>query len=424
MQDIPQTVVAVGAGQTAAVAARTLRRRGFDGRIVLVGDEPHAPYQRPPLSKELLAGEQQPADVCVLSEQWCADHGVELRLGAAAHRIDTSEGALELADGTRVPGDRFLLATGARARRLPGVDGERVVHLRGLDDALRLRALLRPGGRVVIVGAGFVGSEVASTALAAGVHPVVLEQAEVPLGQVLGSEMGGFCARLHRASGVELHTGQTVSAVHESADGVVVTTEAGLRVEGDAVVVAVGAVPNTDVARRSGLAVSDGVLVDEGCRTSHPAVYAAGDVANQHHPRHDRRIRVEHFDNATKQGMVVAKNILGRSAVHDEPHWFWSDQFGLNLQHCGHAARWDRLVVRGSLDERDFIAFYLDGDVLTAAFAVERGGDVFAVKELLARGAAPDPRLLADEDVELAELLDETGADADADAGAVPVGGN
>lgn len=408
--ETPRSVAVVGAGQSAAVAARTLRRRGFTGTITLIGDEPYAPYQRPPLSKELLDGSQTPEDAELLSEAWCRDNDIALRLGAEARRIDTTARTVELADGTRVPADRVLLATGARARRLPGIpeDDERIVHLRGMADALRLRDLLKPGGRVVIVGAGFVGSEVASTALARGVTPVVLEQAQVPLAGVLGARLGGFCADVQRTGGVELHTGETVSTVRTTPDAVVVTTTSGLQVAGDAVVVAVGALPNTEVARASGLSVSNGVLVDEHCRTSVPGVYAAGDVANHKHPLYDRWVRVEHFDNANKQAMAAAKNILGRSVVYDDPHWFWSDQFGLNLQHCGDPHGWDRLVVRGSLDERDFIAFYLADGVLRAAFAAERGGDVYAAKELVARGARPDPDLLADEDTDLMELMERT----------------
>ncbi|MGW3626704.1 NAD(P)/FAD-dependent oxidoreductase [Streptomyces sp. NPDC000880] len=420
--DTPGTVVAIGASQAAAVAARTLRRRGFEGRIVLVGDEPHAPYQRPPLSKEYLEGTQQREDLGILSEQWCRDNAVELRLGTAARRIDTAARAVELADGTRITGDRFLLATGARARRLPGVEGERVIYLRGPEDADKLRAHLRPGGRIVIIGAGFIGSEVASTTLAAGAQPVVIEQADVPLERILGREMGAVCARIQRDSGVELHTGQTVESVRETAQGVVVTTGGGLRFEGDAVVVAIGAVPNTEVARASGLSVSNGVLVDEHCRASVPGIYAAGDVANHRHPLFGSWIRVEHFDNASKQGVTAAKNILGRATVHDDPHWFWSDQFGLSLQHCGHADRWDRIVIRGSVEERDFTAFYLAADgVLRAAFSVERGEDVFAAKDLIARGARPDPERLRDEDTDVAELS-ELGEPAYPAESAVPAG--
>jgi 3-phenylpropionate/trans-cinnamate dioxygenase ferredoxin reductase subunit len=236
----------------------------------------------------------------------------------------------------------------------------------------------------------------------------------VPRQGVLGDEMGRFCADLQRSHGVELHTGQTVSSVRTTASGVVVSTSEGLEVSGDAVVVAVGAIPNSEVARASGISVSNGVLVDEYCRTSVSGVYAAGDVANHRHPLYDRWLRVEHFDNANKQAMVAAKNILGRSVVYDDPHWFWSDQFGLNLQHCGDARLWDRLVVRGSVSERDFIAFYLTGGVLRAAFTAERGGDVFAAKELIARRAVVDPSRLADESVDLMELMDD----------AVPAGGN
>ncbi|MEV5010781.1 FAD-dependent oxidoreductase [Streptomyces sp. NPDC055692] len=422
MPDSPSSVAVVGAGQTAAVAARTLRRRGFTGSLTILGDEAHTPYQRPPLSKELLDGSQEPADVELLSAQWCRDNDVELRLGAPARRLDTVGRAVELEDGSRIRADRVLLATGARARRLPGVpeDDDRIIHLRGLDDALRLRGLLRPGGRLVIVGAGFVGSEVASTALARGVTPVVIEQADVPLERVLGTEMGRFCADLQRSQGVKLHTGEAVSSIRTTADGVVVRTDGGLEVEGDAVVVAVGAQPNTDVARASGLSVSNGVLVDEHCRTSVEGVYAAGDVANHRHPLFDRWLRVEHFDNANKQAMAAAKNLLGRPVVYDDPHWFWSDQFGLNLQHCGDAHGWDRLVVRGSVADRDFIAFYLADGMLRAAFAADRGGDVYAAKELIARKAVLDPRRLADEGTDLMEFMDELTEAAEA----VPAGGN
>lgn len=415
------TIVCVGAGQTAAVAARTLRRRGFDGRIVLVGDERHAPYQRPPLTKELLTGEQRREDIGILSEQWCQDNGVELLLGTAAQRIDTVAAELELADGARLAGDAFLLATGARARRLQRIDGEHVLHLRHIEDAERLRGHLRPGGRIVIVGAGFVGSEVASAAVAAGAEAVVIEQGSVPMERALGRQMGEVCARIHKDNGVELHTGQAVDSLAETDGGVAITTRGGLRVEGDVVVVAAGAVPNDEVARNSGIAVSDGVLVDEYCRTSAEGVFAAGDVSHHYHPLFRSRIRVEHFDNANKQGMAAAKNMLGRRTVFDDPHWFWSDQFGLSLQHCGHAGDWDELVVRGSVEELDFTAFYLADGVVKAAFSVERGGDVVAAKELISRSATPDPKMLADEDTDLADLVER--ADTATDTAAALAGG-
>lgn len=402
---MPNTIVAIGAGQTAAVAARTLRRRKHDGPIILIGEEKYHPYQRPPLSKEYLAGDQEEGDTCVLEQEWCADNDVELRLGTRAVRIDHADSYVELEDGSRVEGDTFLIATGSRAARIPGVEGERVVYLRDLDDAAWLRNRLAPGARVIAVGTGFIGSEVASVARAAGAEVVALEALDVPLERALGREMGEVCARIIRANGVDLRTGEKVESVTETDDGVTVTTAAGTVVEGDVVVVGVGTVPNTEVAEASGIDVDGGVLVDEYCRTSVANVFAAGDVTNHWHPLFGRRLRVEHFDNANKQGMAAAKNMLGRESVFEDPHWFWSDQFGLNLQHAGHAEVWDQIVVRGSVDELEFLAFYLHQGVVKAAFSVERGGDMFLAKELIAAQATPDPASLADEETELAELM-------------------
>lgn len=402
---MPGTIVTIGAGQTAAVATKTLRRRGHDGRIVIIGDEKHRPYQRPPLSKELLSGDLEQDGTFLLEEQWCADNGVELHLGAPAMRIDVAAGHVELEDGTRVPGEQFLVATGSRARQLPGVTGERVVYLRTLDDAVRLRGYMRPGARVIAVGAGFVGSEVASVARAAGADVTVIEALDVPLERVLGREMGEVCARLQRDHGVDLWTGSGVASVREGASGVTVATHDGRSVDGDVVVVGIGTVPNVDVAERSGVHVDNGILVDEHCRTNVEGVFAAGDVTNHWHPLFERRLRVEHFDNATKQGMAAAKNMLGKRTVFDDPHWFWSDQFGANLQHAGDVVAWDDLVVRGSVQDLDFIAFYLVSGTVQAAFGVNRGGDMYVAKELIAARATPDPARLRDEDVELAELL-------------------
>jgi 3-phenylpropionate/trans-cinnamate dioxygenase ferredoxin reductase component len=399
------TIVMIGAGQAAAVAARTLRRRRHDGPIILIGEEKHAPYQRPPLSKEYLAGTQEQADTAILDEQWCTDNGVELRLGTRVDRIDAAGRCVELEGGGRVPADAVLLATGCRARRIPGVEGDRVVYLRTLDDAVRLRGYLRPGARVITVGAGFIGSEVAAVARGAGADVTVLEMLDVPLERVLGRRLGAVCARIHRDNGVDLRTGEVVESVTETGAGVVVRTRCGTVVEGDVVVVGIGTVPNTDVAQRSGIEVDGGVLVDEYCRTNVKNVLAAGDVTNHWHPLFGRRLRVEHFDNASRQAMAAAKNLLGRPTVYDDPHWFWSDQYAHNLQHTGHAERWDEVVVRGSVDDLDFIAFHLTDGVIRAAFAVDRGGEMFMAKEMIAARARPDTARLRDEDLDLAELI-------------------
>lgn len=399
-------VVIIGAGQAAAVAARTLRRRGFDGAIEIVGAERHRPYQRPPLSKEFLADGTDDG-LYLLAEDWCAANGVRLRLGQEARRIDGAAASVELADGTRLAAGSVLIATGGRPRRLTLPDGQagadRVHYLRTLDDAVRLRGQLKPGTRLIVVGAGFIGAEVAAAARGKGAAVTVIEAHDVPLRPLLGREVGAACAQLHRANGVELHLGAAVESVTPSGAGVVVTTRE-KRIEGDLAVIGIGIVPNAEVAARSGITTGNGVMVDEYCRTSLPNVYAAGDVANHYHPLYGTRVRAEHSDNATRHAAAAAASMLGAGAPYDEPHWFWSDQFDVSLQYAGHAPRWDEVVVRGSVDELDFCAFYLRDGLLRAAFGCDRGGEVALARELIAQRRAVDAAALADDDTDLAEL--------------------
>ncbi|HEY7858259.1 MAG TPA: FAD-dependent oxidoreductase [Candidatus Nanopelagicales bacterium] len=397
------TVVAVGAGQASAVAARTLRRRGFDGRIVLVGEEAHRPYQRPPLSKEYLRGGEDD-DLYLLPEQWCAAKDVEVVLGTRVTRLVPTSRTVELADGRELTADAVLLATGGRARRLPGATGDRVCYLRTLDDAERISALIRPGGQVVVIGGGFIGSEVAASARARGADVTMIEMLDVPLLRVLGVELGAVCAEIHRRGGVDMRLGQSVESVTQRGERVEVRTGAGDVIEGDLVVVGVGIEPNVELAEQAGLTVGNGIVVDEHLRTSIPGIYAAGDVANVRHPLFGS-LRVEHFDNASKQGAVAANNIMGRETVFDDPYWFWSDQYDLNLQYTGHATSWDEIVVRGSTEELSFVAFYLRDGIVRAAFGVERGDDVAIAKELVAQRATPDPLQLADPDIDLYDLV-------------------
>jgi 3-phenylpropionate/trans-cinnamate dioxygenase ferredoxin reductase component len=397
-------VVVVGAGQVAAIAARTLRRRGFDGSIDLVGAEHHPPYQRPPLSKEYLA-EGDRDELFLLTEPWLAKNEVTVRLGVPALRIRPGDGCVELADGTEIAADTVLLGTGGRARRLPGVEGERIHYLRTLDDADRLRAQLCSGAHVVVIGAGFIGAEVAAAARAAGAEVTVVEALDTPLQRVLGREMGEVCAAIHRSHGVTLRLGESVESVTANGEGVVVTTS-GTRLQADLAVIGIGIEPNVEVAERSGVTVRNGVLVDEYCRTNLPNVFAAGDVANHYHPLFDRTIRVEHFDNANKQAAAAVNNMMGKATVFDDPHWFWSDQYELNLQYAGHAGPEDELVVRGSVADLDFCAFYLRGGIVRAAFGVERGGEVLAAKELIARRLPMTAAALTDPDTDLAEIAE------------------
>lgn len=394
--------VLIGAGQASAVAARTLRRRGFDGVIEIIGAEPHRPYQRPPLSKEFLADGAED-DLYLLAPAWCDANDVRLRLGTTATRIDAAAGTVELTDGAGVPADAVLIATGGRPRRLSGAVGDRVHYLRTLEDARRLRARLVPGARVIVIGAGFIGAEVAAAARGQGADVIVVEVQQEPLGSLLGRRAGQACARLHRANGVELRLGTAVESVQQAGDSVLVTA-GGDRIEGDLVVAGIGIEPAVAVADRSGIATGNGILVDEFCQTSQPRVYAAGDVANHYHPLYGTRVRAEHFENASRQAAAAAGVMLGHAVPYDQPHWFWSDQYDVSLQYAGYAPDWDDIVIRGSVDDLDFCAFYLTGGVLRAAFGIDRGTDVALARELIAQRRVIETATLADDDVDLAEL--------------------
>lgn len=398
-------IVVIGAGQTGAVAVRTLRRRGFDGQIALIGAERHLPYQRPPLTKEYLASGDADG-LTLLQRDWCEANNVTLHLGVRAERIRANDGAVELADGSTIAADSVLIASGGSARRLPGVHGERVHYLRTIDDSDRLRAALKPGSNLIVIGAGFIGSEVAATATAMGASVTIVDTLDVPMQRMLGRDIGTVCAEVHRNNGVTVRLGEPVESVTEHSDGVVVTTAAA-RLEGDAVVVGVGITPNVEVAQRSGVTIDNGVLVDEYCRTNLPNVFAAGDIANHYHPLFDELMRVEHFDNANRQAAAAANNMLGRATVFADPHWFWSDQYDVNIQYTGHAHEWDEVVIRGSIEDLDFSAFYLRDGVLRAAFAVDRGHEVAAARELISARAWLNPQQIKDEDVDLTHLAEQ-----------------
>lgn len=394
------THVLVGAGQASAVAARNLRRHGFDGRIVLIGDEPHAPYQRPPLSKEFLAGTDTEDSLWILPEKWRTANDIDLITGATVTRVDTDTATVELDNHAPIAADAVLFATGGSPRRLP-VPGPRpdlVHYLRTLDDATGLAPHLAPGRRLAIIGAGFIGLELAATAVSAGVTVTVFETAPVPLERVLGADLGALITRMHRDNGVDVRTGAGVAHLQTTADAVLVGDE-----EFDVLVIGIGITPNVQAANATGLHIDDGIVVDAAGRTSVPNVYAAGDVARRFSARAGRHIRVEHFDNASRQGAAVAGAMLGRDAINDDPHWFWSDQFGRNIQSVGSLT--GTPVLRGDRDGLDFTAFYLDGGALCGAFTVERGEDISVTRELLGREL--DPAVLGDEDTDLWDLAYE-----------------
>jgi 3-phenylpropionate/trans-cinnamate dioxygenase ferredoxin reductase subunit len=399
-------IVIVGAGQASAVATRTLRRRGYEGHITIVGDEPERPYQRPPLSKEYLtAGDDR--GLYLLPEDWTAGQDVELRTGVRATQISAADGSVHLeGSSSALPADKILLATGGVPRRLPNAEGDRILYLRTKADADALRGHFTADARVIVIGAGFIGAEVASSARELGASVTLLEAAPVPLHRVLGETLGAVCARMHRAAGVDLRTDVMVTGVKQDGDVVTVSTSAG-DVVGDVVVVGIGIVPNDAVARASGIAVDNGIVVDQYCRTSKENVYAAGDVANHYHPLFDTRMRVEHFDNANKQAAAAANNMLGRETVFDDPHWFWSDQYGMNLQYVGHAHPQDELVIRGVVDDPEWSAFFVQDKRVRAAFAVNSAEDIMVAKELISAKAPIAADVLADPTVDLMELLEQ-----------------
>jgi 3-phenylpropionate/trans-cinnamate dioxygenase ferredoxin reductase component len=396
--------VVVGAGYTGMAAVEALRNRGFDGRVLLIGEEPHYPYERPPLSKAYLRGASARAELFPRPDSWYDEHGVEALLGTRVQAVHAAERVVELHDGQRIVYDRLLLATGGRPRTLRGIAEDRVLYLRTLDDADRLRARLLTGSRLVVVGAGFIGCEVAATARSLGVEVTVLEALDRPLGRVFGDEIGTLVAEIHRDEGVDLRCGEAVTSVTERGGEAVVTTAGGTVIACDAVVVGVGIVPNVELVAGTGVEVDNGIVVDERCRTSVAGIYAAGDVANHEHPIFGRRMRVEHYDNALRQGAAAAASMLDRPVVFDDVHWFWSDQYAYNLQYVGCADGWDELVMRGRIPERRFTAFYLCQQTIVAAFGVNRGRDVAAAKRLIHARARVDPRLLRDEAVDLRAL--------------------
>ncbi|WP_328416261.1 FAD-dependent oxidoreductase [Streptomyces violaceus] len=360
-------VVVVGASAAGLATAETLRRAGYDGTLTLVGDEPRAPYDRPPLSKQILSGEWSTERLRLRPRTDLDALGLDLRLGSAATGLDLTDRTVCLADGEQVPYDGLIVATGVRPRRLPGDGGAHV--LRTLDDALALRERLKPGCRLVVVGAGFLGAEAAAVARGLGARVTLLEPAPVPLAHAVGTEVGQVLSRAHLDHGVELRTGVTVTEV---TDGGVRLADGEL-VEADEVLVAVGSLPNTEWLADSGLPVGDGVLCDAYCAAA-PGVYAAGDVARWDNPLFGMSMRIEHRTNAAEQGMAAARNLLaapdGRRPFAPVPY-FWSDQYDMKIQAYGYLRGHDEvIVVDGDLAERRFVAAYRTGERLTGALAV------------------------------------------------------
>ena len=408
-----KTFVIAGASLAGAKAAETLRAEGFDGRLVLLGSEHERPYERPPLSKDYLRGEIERKQVYVHDEGFYAEHEIELRLGRTAVGLDTSTAELALDDGERLRYDRLLLTTGAEPRRLsiPGAELDGVLYLRDVGDSDALRERLDRGGSVVVIGAGWIGAEVAASARQRGLEVTVLDPVAVPLERVLGAEVGAIYRDIHADHGVRMLLGTGVAAFEGSTAVERVRTSDGRVLECDFVVVGVGAQPRAELAARAGLDVDDGILVDEHLQTSVPGVYAAGDVARAHHPLYAQSIRVEHWANALHQGPVAARNMLGRPERYDRVPYFFSDQYDVGMEYAGFAPSWDRVVFRGDPASREFIAFWLVGDRVVAGMNVGVWDVTDAIQRLIRDRVAVDDGRLADAGVALDELAPVAGAD-------------
>ena len=402
--------VIIGGGLAGAKAVEALRDSGFDRNITLFGEEEHLPYERPPLSKEYLAGKKALTDFTVQNSDWYHDHDVDLRLGARVSALNPAEHAVELPDGATVRYEKLLLATGSASRRppIPGADADAVHYLRTYDDAAALNSVLTEGSSLAVVGAGWIGLEVAAAARQRGVEVTAVESAKQPLLAALGEAAGEVFAGLHREHGVDLRLETQVEEITTTGSKATgLKMRDGSTVAADAVLVAVGAKPNVELAEQGGLAMGDGgVLVDASLRTSDPDIYAVGDIATAEHPLFGGRIRTEHWANALKQPAVAAAGMLGTLGEYAELPYFFTDQYDLGMEYVGHAPGFDRVVFRGDVAGREFVAFWLDGDNRVLAGMNVNIWDVLDdVKALIRSRASVDPDKLADPEFPLAELL-------------------
>ena len=406
-----RSVAIVGANLAGGRAAEALRQAGFDGRITLIGEEPWRPYERPPLSKEFLWNPAEvPDNFFLQDENWYSDNRIDLLLSTRAEAIDLNAGGVRLSGGRMVAADKILLATGGHARKLnlAGADCANVHYLRTRDDASRMALDLRPGARVVIVGMGVIGAEVAASAIKLGCEVTAVEPLAAPMERALGKRFGQWLGEEHCKRGVKTHFNRGVTGF-KFADGRVSAVEIddGTVIPCDAVVVGVGIIPATSLAVDAGLTVNNGIVVDRRCQTSNPAVYAAGDVAEQD-SFFGGRFRQETYQNAADQGQAAALAMLGHEVDYCKPMWYWSDQFDLNIQFCGQIPVQAEVVLRGDIESNAFVAFFLSGDTIDGVLTVNRAPDMGIGKRLVERRVSASADRLADADVSLRELLKQS----------------
>ncbi|NKB56652.1 MAG: NAD(P)-binding protein [Alphaproteobacteria bacterium] len=401
-----ESYVVIGAGQAGGRAVEALRANGFEGRIDLVGAETHLPYERPPLSKELLAGDDAPFEL-MHDAAWFEERNITLHLGTPVTAIDRAAKRIVVGESRSLAYGKLLLTTGGVVRQLDiaGINLDNVHYLRTIEESRAIGDMLKSDARIVVVGGGFIGLEIAASARKRGCSVTVLEAADRLMGRALPSEIGSVFAALHGASGVDVRLNTGIERI-EGRDRVErVVTSSGEAIEADGVVVGVGIVPDTTLAAEAGLRVEDGIVVDEFCRTSDSSIYAAGDVTHHPNPLVGRRIRLESWQNAQNQAIAAAQNMHGADTPFEEIPWFWSDQFDVNLQMCGAPDGWDNLVTRGDLTARDGLLFQRQGEKIVGAIGLNRPRDMRFIKRMMTAGKTPTAAELADEAVGFRDLM-------------------
>lgn len=406
MQTDRETVVIVGAGQAGAWVAITLRSLDPDRRIVLIGDEAHPPYERPPLSKAILAGKAKIESAYIKPEAFYAENRIDLMLERRVKRINRDRNSLILDDGSSMGYGTLVLATGCRPRILPveGADLPQVHTLRAIADVEKISARLRHGGKVVAIGAGFIGLEFAAVAVETGCSVTVIDAAPHAMGRVIDHSVATVVAAGHQGRGVDFRFSTAIDKIEPDGDHAIVVLGNGERLAADLIIVGIGAVPNTDLAEAAGLACDDGIIVNAFGRTDDPKIFAVGDVTRHFNPLLGRSLRLESWQNAQNQGIAVAKAIAGNAAPYADIPWFWSDQYDTNLQIIGAPAAWDRIIWRGAPDGGKFTAIYMHGDRVVAGNSMNNARDIRFIKQLILNGTPVADTALADPSTSLAQL--------------------
>jgi 3-phenylpropionate/trans-cinnamate dioxygenase ferredoxin reductase subunit len=402
-----ETVIIAGAGHAAGQVCVSLRQGGFDGRIVMVGEESYLPYQRPPLSKKYLAGEMEIDRLLVRQQKFYDEHDIEVRLSTRVESFDAGARTAKLSSGEQLSYDKLVIATGSHVRRidLPGSDLAGVHYLRTIDDVSAMHPDFQPGNNLIVIGAGYIGLEMAAVAATRGLNVTVREVGDRVMNRVVCPEVSAFFEKVHTEAGVNIRLNRNPNSVLLG-DGHVEGLRAsdGQVFPADMICIGVGILPTTDVAEAAGLDCDNGVLVDEYCRTSDPHVLAVGDCTNHPNSLLGRRLRLESVHNAQEQAKTAAATICGKLEPYAQIPWFWSDQYDLKLQIVGLSGTHDQVIVRGNPEERSFAAFYMEGDRLIAVDAINKAREFMLSKKLITQGARIDPEILADTSIEFKEL--------------------